>query len=50
MAKKRKIVVDGKEYNLDDFDDTRSWSRVKKKKTIKENSTSSSLPNILGRI
>lgn len=28
--KKRKIKVDGKEYDLSEFDDTKSWSRYKK--------------------
>jgi hypothetical protein len=28
----KKIVIDGKEYDLDDFDDTRSWSKAKKDK------------------
>ena len=30
--KKEKIKVDGKEYDLSDFDDTRRWSKVKKTK------------------
>jgi len=34
--KKKKIKVDGKEYNLSDFDDTYSWSRVKKSKSVKD--------------
>lgn len=29
MTKKKKILIDGKEYNLEDFDDTRSWSKPK---------------------
>ena len=29
--KKTKFKLDGKEYNLSDFDDTKSWSRAKKK-------------------
>ncbi len=28
--KQKKIMIDGKEYNLSDFDDTHSWSKVKK--------------------
>lgn len=28
----KKIVIDGKEYDLDDFDDTRRWTKVKKDK------------------
>jgi hypothetical protein len=48
MAERKKIKVDGKEYYLDEFDDSRSWSRQKKSKTIKTNT--SSLPNILGKV
>lgn len=29
--KKKTIVVDGKEYNLEDFDDTKEWTSLKKK-------------------
>lgn len=28
--KEKKVVVDGKEYNLSDFDDTKSWTKEKK--------------------
>jgi len=45
ITKKKKIKVNGKEYNESDFDDTRSWSKVKEPKKIKSN-----LPNLLGRV
>ena len=48
MANKKKIKVDGKEYDLSEFDDTRSWSKAKKKVSPKSNT--STLPNILGRV
>ena len=28
--KKEKVKIDGKEYDLDDFDDSKYWTRVKK--------------------
>ena len=41
MAEKKKktIVIDGKTYNLEDFDDTREWSvreKLSKRKIKKE--------------
>lgn len=36
--KKKKIKVDGKEYDLNEFDDTKSWSlkqKLEKRKTKK---------------
>jgi hypothetical protein len=49
MANKKKIKIDGKEYDLSEFDDTRSWSRNKNKK-ITPKGNMRNLPNILGRV
>lgn len=47
MAKKKKIKVDGKEYDLSDFDDSRSWSKDRNKKVTPKGNM---LPNLLGRV
>lgn len=45
---KKKIKLDGKEYDLSDFNEGKSWSKVKKNKAPKDNS-SSFMPNLLGK-
>lgn len=52
VARKKKKYIDpetGKEYNLNEFDDTHSWSKAKRKKTMKEYPLQT-MPNILGRV
>lgn len=30
VIRKGKVIIDGKEINIGDFDDSRSWSKAKK--------------------
>jgi len=50
MAKKDEYIdpSTGKKYKLSDFDDSRSWSKRKKKVIPKDNLQA--IPNILGRV